>query len=213
MTLPDRREPGRPQARPDDATRKIIFEAARHAFAESGFAATSMEMVARQAGVSTKTLYRLIPSKAALFEGMVSDRLERVLTDVHLQIDVNIEIEDALSDALMVCADVALDAEVVAMQRMVLQDAGKFAGIAGAFYRNGMQRTATALADWLRAQQRRGVIVLDDADEAAGMLIGMLASAPQRAAIFGDVPLPSRPQIEARVRTCARLFLRGCERR
>jgi hypothetical protein len=25
------------------------------------------------------------------------------------------------------------------------------------------------------------------------------------------VPLPSRPQIEARVRTCAALFLRGCQ--
>ena len=34
--------------------------------------------VARRAGVSTKTLYRLIPNKAALFEGMVTDRLDRI---------------------------------------------------------------------------------------------------------------------------------------
>ena len=38
-----------------------------------------METVARRAGVSTKTLYRLIPNKAALFEGMVTDRLDRLL--------------------------------------------------------------------------------------------------------------------------------------
>ena len=42
------------------------------------------------------------------------------------------------------------------------------------------------------------------------MLIGMVASAPQRAAIYGGVPLPSRAQIEKRVQTCAALFLRGC---
>ena len=48
---------------------QIIYEAARHEFAASGYAATSMETVARRAGVSTKTLYRLIPNKAALFEG------------------------------------------------------------------------------------------------------------------------------------------------
>jgi len=42
------------------------------------------------------------------------------------------------------------------------------------------------------------------------MLIGMLAAAPQRAAIYGGVPLPSRAEIEARARACAALFLRGC---
>ena len=76
----DRRCRGRPQLRPDDETRQIIYEAARHEFAASGYAATSMETVARRAGVSTKTLYRLIPNKAALFEGMVSDRLDRFVS-------------------------------------------------------------------------------------------------------------------------------------
>jgi hypothetical protein len=63
----------------------------------------------------------------------------------------------------------------------------------------------------LRVQQARGMIALDDVDEAAGMLLGMVLSAPQRAAIFGGRPLPSRSQIEARARTCAALFLRGCQ--
>src|ERR1700730_16229544 len=65
----DKRCRGRPQVRPDDETRQIIYEAARHEFADSGYAATSMETVARRAGVSTKTLYRLGPHKAAPFEG------------------------------------------------------------------------------------------------------------------------------------------------
>ena len=73
----DKRCRGRPQVRPDDETRQIIYEAARHEFADSGYAATSMETVARRAGVSTKTLYRLVPNKASRFEGMVSDRLDR----------------------------------------------------------------------------------------------------------------------------------------
>src|ERR1700743_3671873 len=70
-----RRGRGRPQARCDEETRAVIFDAARSEFAVRGYAATNMESVARRAGVSTKTLYRLIPNKAALFEGMVSDRL------------------------------------------------------------------------------------------------------------------------------------------
>jgi AcrR family transcriptional regulator len=205
----DRRYRGRPQLRPDDETRQIIYEAARHEFAASGYAATSTETVARRAGVSTKTLYRLIPNKETLFEAMVSDRLERFLRDVNLHADDHGDIEKALNAALMACADLALDPEVVALQRIVLQEA-KFSGLAAAFYKNGIAQTGIALAKWLRVQIKRGLIELDDADEAAGILIGMVASAPQRAAIYGGLPLPSRRQIEKRVQTCAALFLRGC---
>jgi AcrR family transcriptional regulator len=210
-TTADRRCRGRPQVRPDDETRVIIYEAARHEFAGSGYAATSMEAVARRAGVSTKTLYRLIPNKASLFEGMVSDRLDRFLSNVDLHAIDHASIEEALYAALLACAELALDKEVVALQRMVLQEACKSSDIAGVFYQNGIQRNVAALADWLRVQKKRGLIELDDIDEAAGILLGMVVSAPQRAAIFGGLPLPSRPQIDARVRTCAQLFLRGCQ--
>jgi AcrR family transcriptional regulator len=206
----DRRCRGRPQRRPDSETRQIIYEAARHEFADNGFASTSMEAVARRAGVSTKTLYRLIPNKAALFEGMVSDRLDTFVSAVNLHAADHSDIQEALSAALMACADLALDKEVIALQRMILQETGKFPEIAGMFYANAIHRTTIALADWLRAQQKRGLIALEDLEEAAGMLLGMVASAPRRAAMFGALPLPSRPEIEARVRTCAALFLRGC---
>jgi AcrR family transcriptional regulator len=197
-SVEDRRCRGRPQLRPDAETRQIIYEASRHEFAGNGYAATSM-------------LYRLIPNKAALFEGMVSDRLDRFLSDFNLRAVDHTDIAEALHAALMSCADLMLDEDVIALQRMILQETGKFSDLAGTFYKNGIRRTAMALADWLRAQQARGLIVLDDADEAAGMLIGMLSSAPQRAAIFGGVPMLSRPQIEARVRSCVKLFLRGCQ--
>jgi len=206
-----RRCRGRPQVRPDDETRQIIYEAARHQFAGSGYAATSMEAVARRAGVSTRTLYRLIPNKSALFDGMVTDRLDRTLANVDLQAIDHADIEQALHAALMACAELTLDEEVIALQRMVLQEAGKSSDIAGTFYRNGIARIAAALADWLRVQQKRGLVELDDVDEAAGMLLGMVASAPRRAAMFGSVALPQHSQIEARVRRCAALFLRGCQ--
>ena len=60
-----------------------------------------METVARRAGVSTKTLYRLIPTKAVLFEGMVSDRLDRFVSEVSLHAADHGDIEEALSAALM----------------------------------------------------------------------------------------------------------------
>jgi AcrR family transcriptional regulator len=209
-TSPDRRCRGRPQLRPDDETRQIIYDAAGHEFATGGYAATSTETVARRAGISTRTLYRLFPNKAALFESMVANRLDRLALDINLRAGDDGDIETALNAALMVCATLSLDAEAVSLQRIVLQEAGQFSDLAATFYRNGVARLITALAGWLRTQIRRGKLKLDDPDEAAGILIGMVASAPQRAAIYGGVPLPSASQIERRVRYCTALFLKGC---
>src|SRR5258705_4010583 len=130
-TTQDKRCRGRPQVRPDDETRRMIYEAARHEFAGNGYAATSIETVARRAGVPTKTLYRLIPNKAALFEGMVSDRIDRFLSEFDLEAIDHAELDEALYAALMACADLALDKEVVGLQSMVLQEAGKFSELAG----------------------------------------------------------------------------------
>jgi AcrR family transcriptional regulator len=206
-----RRRRGRPRVRPNGEARQVIYEAAWRGFVSGGYGATSMESVAHCAGVSTKTLYRLFPNKAALYEGTMSDRLDRLLSGVALRVTDHPDLEEALCKMLTICAALALNEEVVALQRIVLQDADKFSDVAGTFYADAVQRTAVALADWLRVQQTRGSIALDDVDEAAGMLLGMVALAPRRAAIYGGRPLPSRSQIEARVRTCAALFLRGCQ--
>ena len=209
-SAPERRGRGRPQLRSDDETRALIFEAARHEFAARGFAAASIADVACRAGVSTKTLYRLIPTKLALFEGMVTDRMDRFVSIVKFGACDGRNVAAALEAALLTCADLVLDAEVIAMQRIVLAESDKFPDIAETFYEKAMQRTIAALAGWLGVQQRRGRIALDDVESAAGMLLGMLVFKPQRDVMFGRKPLPPRSEIEARAKACAALFLAGC---
>jgi len=43
-----------------------------------------MENVARRVGISTKTLYRLLPNKSALFEAMVTDRIDNFVSVVRV---------------------------------------------------------------------------------------------------------------------------------
>src|SRR6516165_7218779 len=109
-----RRCRGRPQTRPDEETRAILLEAARKEFVASGFAASSMESVARRAGVSTKTLYRLIPNKAALFEAMVTNRIDKFVSVVNLGACKG-DVEAALTEALIICGELLLDGEVIAL--------------------------------------------------------------------------------------------------
>lgn len=207
-----RRGRGRPQARPDEETRVVILDAARHEFASSGYATTNMEDVARRAGVSTKTLYRLIPNKAAVFEAMLTDRMDRFASVVSLRACDGSNIEVALRDALVLCGELILDGEVIALQRVILGESEKFPEIAEAFYRRAIRGTQSTLAKWLEVQRKRGRIEIDDADTAAGMLLGMLAFQPQRAVLFGQAPAPGREELERRAQSCAELFLKGCGR-
>jgi len=200
---------GRPQVRSDQETRAIIFDAARSEFAHSGYAATSMESVARRAGVSTKTLYRVVPNKAALFEAMITERIDRFVSIVNLRGCKGDDVEVALTDALILCGELLLDGEVITLQRVILGDSDKFPDIAETFYHKAITRTEDALADWLRRQQKRGTIELDDPQATAGMLLGMLAFQPQRAVMFGHKAPLTRHEVEMRAKTCAALFLRG----
>src|SRR5580704_3358750 len=76
------RRPGRPPVRSDEATLQLILDAAMAAFGDDGFAGTGMSAVAQRAGVSTKTLYRLVPTKADLFRQVVAGRTARFVLEI-----------------------------------------------------------------------------------------------------------------------------------
>jgi len=208
----ERRGRGRPQARPDEETRTLILDSARQEFATSGYAATSMESVARGAGVSTKTLYRLIPNKAALFEAILTDGIDRFVSRIRLRACDGSDIEGALREAMIAVGELILDGAVIGLLRMIVAEGDKFPEISDTFYNKAIKRSESTLANWLKAQAERGLIAIDNPTEAAGMLLGMLAFQPQRAVIFGRTPAPSREVLERRARAVAKLFLQGCAR-
>jgi AcrR family transcriptional regulator len=200
---------GRPRIRRDDETRAVILDAARHEFSSTGYAVTNMESVARRASISTKTLYRLIPNKAVLFEATITDRLDRFASVVRLKACEGTDIEAALRAALIACGELILDKEVIALQRMILGESEQFPEIAETFYSKAIKRTESTLANWLKVQARRGLVQIEDTDAAAGMLLGMLAFQPQRAVMFGHAAPPGREELERRARISAELFLNG----
>ncbi|UWU94177.1 TetR/AcrR family transcriptional regulator [Bradyrhizobium sp. CB1015] len=206
----ERRGRGRPQVRPDEETRAVILDVARQQFATSGYAATSMESVARRAGVSTKTLYRLIPNKGALFEAIITDGIDRFVSRIRLRPCENEDIECALRDALIACGELILDGAVIGLLRMVIGEGDNFPEITETFYNKAIKRTESTLASWLKAQAERRLIAIDNPTEAAGMLLGMLAFQPQRAVMLGQAPPPGREELERRAHKAAALFLRGC---
>jgi AcrR family transcriptional regulator len=62
--------------------RSLVLEAARTAFAAEGSDA-SLDEIARRAGVGAGTVYRHFPTKEALFEAVVLDRIGELIDEAH----------------------------------------------------------------------------------------------------------------------------------
>jgi AcrR family transcriptional regulator len=201
---------GRPQIRSDEATLELIVQAANEEFMAKSYAETSMNAVAHRAGVSTKTLYRLAPSKADLFKSVISRRIEIFILAIEQQSVGAPDLQSALEQILIAFGQLTLNKETTGIFRLVLGECERFPEIGHVFYEGAIKRAGGALARWLREQCRKGLLDLDDPDLAGGMLRGMMIMEPQRAAMLAQREPPGPEEIEARARMCATLFLNGC---
>lgn len=206
-----RRPRGRPQVRPDEETLEIIVGAAREEFLSRGFGSASMTAIAQRAGVSTKTLYRLVPTKSGLFRDVIASRIGAVM----LALDRDtLELEDVtegLRRLLTTYGELVLGFEATAIYRLALIEHEQFPEVTEHFYATAIDRVAAAMEGWLARQCDKGRLRLTDCRLAAGMLRGMMAMEPQRAFLLGRAPLPAPADIAARAAACAALFLNGCQ--
>jgi AcrR family transcriptional regulator len=205
-----RRPRGRPPLRSDEETLGVIIEAARQEFQANGYAATCMNDVAQRAGVSTKTMYRLIPNKADLLKSVVSNRIERFMLEIDADALDALPLAEGLERMLFAYGVLTLSEDTIAMNRLVLGEGDRFPEIAATFYEVAVQRTSEAMAGWLRNQIERGLIELEDVRTAVGMLRGMMILEPQRAVMLGQRGVPDQKEIAVRAKQCARIFLKGC---
>jgi AcrR family transcriptional regulator len=205
-----RRPRGRPQARPDEETLGVIAEAARQRFVETGYSNTPMDQVAKAAGVSTKTLYRLVPTKADLFKLTVSDRIGRFMLTLDEAALARLPFVEALERLMSKYGEMVLSAEVIAVQKLVMAESDRFPELAREFQSGAIQATQQVIARLLRRGCAEGKIRLAEPDVAAGMLRGMMVMEPQRSMMIAGVPAPTEAEIAERASACVELFLRGC---
>ena len=205
------RKRGRPPRGTEELRRQEMLKAAETLFMEQGFEATSMEAVAKLAGISKKTIYAFVETKEALFEAVMrvhTDTSERPL--LVNEVANLAAAEQALADYLNRLAHFILGPFAVSLFRLSIAEADRFPHIAQAFYREGALRSVHHLEAWLRLQTERGILNLDSPYDGAVMLTSTVILEPLRAAALGVAPLPSNAAMDSRAKMAAHIFLRGC---
>jgi AcrR family transcriptional regulator len=90
-------------------TRTRILEAAFHAVSRFGLSRTTMEDVAREAGIARQSVYRYFASKDALVTELVYREEEAFIAGVRDAYAHHTELEPAIEEALVFCLRLARD--------------------------------------------------------------------------------------------------------
>jgi len=189
--------------------RAEIVSIATDVFLRDGYGRASMDQIHSRLGGSKRTLYNHFSGKEALFEAVVSEVSDRVLTALQPALD-----DDDLRAALVrMGADylsVLLSPEGLALYRAMVSEAPHFPDLAKTFFEHGPGRASHHLAGFLRDQKARGRLNISDPQIAAEHFLG---------AIRGDLHLsalllankPSAELVGASVEQAVATFLRGME--
>jgi TetR/AcrR family transcriptional regulator, mexJK operon transcriptional repressor len=141
----------------DNPKRRAVMAAAADLFMLDGYAAVSMDAVARAAGVSKATLYAYFTGKEALFEAIASSACE----DLRQRADSFLgqhdrPLREALEELGREWLRFMLRPQVRALHRVMVAEATRFPSLARAFYAAGPQAMRSWLTGWMAGEAARG---------------------------------------------------------
>ena len=199
---------GRPRQISEAERRLRLVAAAEDVFLAAGYADATMDQVAERAGMSKKTLYQHFATKEALFAAVIAERTDTLIAEIKSD-DGERSPQEVLETFMGRVAHFCLAPRQVAMQRLVVAEAMRSPEVARAFLAAGEGRARRALTRWLPLQRSLGAVSAKDADQAGGMLFGMIIGDMCDKLLFGISRPPSKREIDRRVKRAVNIFLHG----
>lgn len=153
--------------------RELILTAATALFLELGYDRTSLARIAERSGVSRATLFKQFPSKAALFDAMVTESWSTADDDDPPPAG---DIVDGLSTIGHRYAELLSRAQMTDLFRIVIAELPRFPELANAQFSHGKMPYFESVRGYLLAEHEAGTVRIDDVDLAATQFLGMISN-------------------------------------
>jgi AcrR family transcriptional regulator len=202
-----RRGRGRPPLRSDAETRALIIDAAAHEFLAGGYAGTGVEAIARRAGVSTRTVYRLIPTKEDLLTEALQARVDASFDGLSETGAVTGDLRESLESLLVAYARLVLSDDAVMLTQLIVAERRQVPAIV-ASYQEATLRVAALFEIWVRKNQAMGRLRPMDPVAAALVIRGMVNEVQRQILLGWRGPMDEREQ-KTWIGVCADIFLAG----
>jgi AcrR family transcriptional regulator len=204
------RRGGRPSRREaEECLRRVHTIAQRH-FLSLGYNGTSLDTIAREAGVAKKTLYHHFGNKAGLFTEIVSSfRRTRIaeLADIVLGAGTP---EKVLTDVALHLLDVFTRPERVKLHKLFLFEARRFPKLVRVLYDSrGSMCGMEPLSNYLREAVAKGIFAIDDENLATEQFVHIVLGGVRDRVIVGVMRRPNLVKRRRIAQQAVRIFLSG----
>lgn len=200
------------QGRPaDPAKREAILAAATRSFFDHGFAATSIEQVAGNAGVSKVTIYNQFSDKQGLFVAAVEAECERMRGAFRIEPNEKATLCDRLLAIGEAMSAFLSRPEMVQFERRIAAETEREPALGAAFLAAGPHRMKQSFAALLAAMNEAGEVAIDDPELAAEQFVAMCKGMGDLERRFGSPPdgIRARERIEGAVEVFCRAYAAG----
>lgn len=187
--------------------RNAITVAAASLFLKEGYGQVSMDRIAQSAGVSKQTVYSHFQSKESLFEALVTERCDEMLSMVPEPVDRARPVSEVLSHLgrgflMLVLADDAIN-----LYRTVIAESIRFPELGQAFYNAGPKRSHSRLASYLSKEAGKGTLIIEDPQSAAELFFGMVKGDLYNKRLLGVATSDDVGAIDLAVERAVKVFM------
>ena len=185
-----------------------ILEAALKIFSLKGFAATKLDEVAKEAGVSKGTVYLYFESKEALFKAIVTEFVLPQITKAEKQAENYIgSITELMHQLSELWQKQVLETELSGISKMMMAEASNFPELATFYLENVIQRTRNFVTNLINIGIERGEFRQCNAEYAARtFLTPMVFSAVWKHSL---APFDTEYDIKEYLNSNLDIYLRG----
>lgn len=192
------------------ALNERILDVATELFLAQGYGLTTIDALARRAGISKRTFYHRFADKSVLFGAVVHRIVERIRPAATVPLLEGATLHQVLTRLAGLILHAALSPPAIALHRLIVGESARFPELARAMNAEGASQEAINLISGLLAREIDNADFTAPAREFAALqFLQLVVVVPQRRALGFDRPM-SEAELAVWADSSVRLFLSGC---
>ena len=188
-----------------------ILAAAKRTFLASGFGAVSMDTIAREAGVSTATVYAHFAGKEELFGAVIGRECGLYFARFSTgELNPN-NVRASLTVLGRRFLELLLSPDAIALHRIILGEVTRFPGLGEVFWRAGPERQRVQIEAFLQMAASCGTLSVPDTRLAAEQFVALVRGDIQLRHLLRLEVKASEREIQIAVQGAVDAFIRAFE--
>jgi TetR/AcrR family transcriptional regulator, mexJK operon transcriptional repressor len=201
---------GRPRRGTEPGRNDALISAATRVFLRDGFGLASIDKVAGEAGVSTRTIYERYKNKADLLAAVITRLVDRDMATMLAITELErLDPKDALTTIAETITSRVRDPESAALFRIVATEAVRFPELAAKMRESTKLRWDGAIACYFRGQIKRGTLNLADPERSAVLFLQMICAELHECLLFEGADAIAQADFKPHIAHVIDLFLNG----